>query len=318
MAKTSSKKRQQGASQRQKVRRLAEAPKKHSEKHSEDEKRRNNDSSVKKVGLRRVFQRFFRNSPHKSFRRTYREDYVRELNVPGMGQQIFEAFAWIFREWKLFLGLLLVSSVLEVLVVNLTTETVAVFTVLIFIMIWLTTIFLMRQKMAGHKVTLKDGLYNSMTPLVASIVIFVVMVIESVPIFLSIIAYSAAVETEFLTMPFYALLFWVFVGLMLLLSGYLLSSSVIAFIAVSAPGIYPLVALQTATELMMGRRIRFILRLIALGIVLAVVWAVILLPLSALKIPPEGLAMVAAVLGCFSMLYATIYLYLYYRYLLEA
>ena len=207
---------------------------------------------------------------------------------------------------------------LEVLVVNLTTETVAVFTVLIFIMIWLTAIFLMRQKMAGHKVTLRDGLYNSMTPLVASIVIFVVMVIESVPIFLSIIAYSAAVETEFLTMPFYALLFWVFVGLMLLLSGYLLSSSVIAFIAVSAPGIYPLVALQSATELMMGRRIRFILRLIALGIVLAVVWAVILLPLSALKIPPEGLAMVAAVLGCFSMLYSTIYLYLYYRYLLEA
>ena len=281
-------------------------------------KKKNEKKTKGLVFVKNFFKSLSKKSPHKSFRRTYREDYARDLNIPGMGQQIFEAFSWIFREWKLFLGLLLIASILEISVVNLTNETMTVLTILIFIMIWLVTIFLMRQKMAGHNVTLRDGLYNSMTPLVASVVVFVVMAIEAVPIFLTIIAYSAAIETEFLTMPFYAILFWVFAGLMVLLSGYLLSSSLIAFIAVSAPGIYPLKALDTATDLMMGRRIRFILRLIALGLVLGVVWAAILLPLTVLKLPAEVLAIVAAVLGCFSMLYATIYLYLYYRYLLEA
>ena len=61
-------------------------------------------------------------SPHRSFRRTYREDYVRELNVPGMGQQIFEAFAWIFREWKLFLGLLLMNELFAYGAVGLTDD----------------------------------------------------------------------------------------------------------------------------------------------------------------------------------------------------
>ncbi|MBQ6414282.1 hypothetical protein IJI28_01520 [Candidatus Saccharibacteria bacterium] len=257
-------------------------------------------------------------SPHKSFKRTYREDYVRELDVPGMGQHIYESFAMFFQHWKLFLPLLLLSTILEVLAVNTTYETTAVFSVLIFLMIWLVTIFLVRHIKAEHKVTLRDGLYNAMTPLLSSLVVFVIAVIECIPIFLMIIAYSAAIKTEFLTMPFYALLFFVFAGLMLVLSGYLLSSSLIALIAVSAPGLYPWKALTTASELMMGRRIRFILRLIALILVLVVMWAVVILPLSALKLPMEVLSVVAALVGCFSAIYLTVYLYLYYRWLLDA
>ena len=243
---------------------------------------------------------------------------MRELNVPGMGQQIYEAFRMMFKNWKIFGGLVVLATVLMALAMGALTETVAVFAVLIFLVIWLTTIFMVRHLMARHKVTLRDGLYNAMTPLLSSLVVFVVIVIESLPILLVIIAYSAAVQTGFLTMPFYALLFFGFAGLMFTLSGYLLSSSLIALIATSAPGLYPWKALTTASELMMGRRIRFILRLIALILVLGVIWAVIILPLAALKIPVEVLSVIMALLGCFSATYATIYLYLYYRYLLDA
>lgn len=243
---------------------------------------------------------------------------MRELKAPGMGQQIYESFAMFFKNWKLFGGLTVLATILMVLAMGSLTETVAVFAILIFLMIWLTTIFMVRHLMAGHKVGLRDGLYNAMTPLLSSMVVFVVAVVECVPIFLVIIAYSAAVRTEFLTMPFYALLFLVFAGLMMVLSGYLLSSSLIALIAVSAPGLYPWKALVTASELMMGRRIRFILRLIALILVLGVIWGAIVLPLAALKLPMEVLSVVMALLGCFSATYLTIYLYLYYRYLLKA
>ena len=243
---------------------------------------------------------------------------MRELNAPGMGQHIYESFTMMFKNWKIFVPLILIATVIMVLVMGALTETVAVFAVLVFIMIWLTSIFVVRHIMAGHKVTLRDGLYNAMTPLISSLVVFVVVLIESVPIMLVVIVYSAAVQTGFLTMPFYALLFFVFAGLLIVLSAYLLSSSLIALIAVSAPGLYPWKALVTATELMMGRRIRFILRLIALIFVLGVIWGVIIVPLAALKLPVEVLSVIMALIGCFSATYATIYLYLYYRYLLDA
>ena len=257
-------------------------------------------------------------SPHRSFKRTYREDYARELDVPGMGQHIYDAFKMFVGNWKIFVPFVVLTGALEALVVRLTYETMAVFTILIFLMIWLVTIFLVRHIMAGHKVTLRDGLYNAMTPLLSSLVVFVVIVVECIPLFLLIIAYSAAVRTEFLTMPFYALLFFCFAGLMVTLSGYLLSSSLIALLAVSAPGMYPMKALTTAAGLMMGRRIRFILRLIALLFVVGVIYAIIVVPLAALKVPMEILSVIAATLSCFDAIYATIYLYLYYRYLLDA
>ena len=190
MVKKSSEKRQHGDSRRQKMRSSLDVPSSTS---------RSGTPSSSRLIHADAFQK---SSPHKSFKRTYREDYVRELDVPGMGQHIYESFTMIFQHWKLFLPLLLLSMILEVLAVNTTYETTAVFSVLIFLMIWLVTIFLVRHIKAGHEVSLRDGLYNAMTPLLSSLVVFVVAVIECIPIFLVIIAYSAAIKTEFLTMPF--------------------------------------------------------------------------------------------------------------------
>ncbi|MBQ2695265.1 hypothetical protein IJG04_01350 [Candidatus Saccharibacteria bacterium] len=311
-------------------------------------------------------------SPHKSFRRSYREDYVRELNVPGIMQHIFTTFKMIFENWRLFLPLLGLAVVLAIVLVGLMSqatyeqfgimldqianesgeelggfaksgllllstittgglameagESVAVFGVLIFLMLWLTTIFILRHKMAKHELKLRDALYNAMTPLLSTLAVFVVAVIQCIPIFILIIAYSAAVQTDFLATPFYALMFLVFAGLMILLSSYLLSSSIIALVAVSAPGLYPMVALRTASELMVGRRIRFVIRLIALIVVLIIMWVVVMIPLIwfdlgmknfdwAVNIPFIPFCLVA--MTCFTGIYSTVYLYIYYRWLLD-
>ena len=249
--------------------------------------------------LLRGFHRPGRINPHKSFKRSYREDYRRELEVPGIMYHIFASFRIIFKNWKLFLPLLIIVVVLNAALVGImsesgyvqfqevmdessetvtggelgnvakaglllistittgglsgeSSEAAVVFSVIIFLIIWLTTIFLLRHLLAGHKVKLRDGLYNAMTPLISTFVVFAVAVIQCVPIFLLIIVYSAAVQTDFLATPFYALLFFIFAVLMILLSGYLLSSSLIALVAVSAPGLYPMKALHTASDLMMG------------------------------------------------------------------
>ncbi len=309
---------------------------------------------------------------HKTFRRSYREDYKRELEVPGMMAHIFKTFKTIFKNWKLFLPLLILSVLMGVVFVGLmsedtyqqfqtildqtteemgsgdigvmgkaglllistittgglsgnSSEAAVVFATLIFLMIWLVTIFLLRHIMADKKVKFRDALYNSMSPLVSSLVVFIVAVLQCIPIFILIIAFSTAVQTDFLSMPFYALVFFIFAALMILLSGYLLSSSLMAFVAVSAPGLYPFKALRTAAELMQGRRIRFILRLVSLILALAVTWVIVMLPLIMFdlfmkqfewtsQIPFVPVCLL--IMTCFTGIYITAYLYIYYRWML--
>jgi hypothetical protein len=188
------------------------------------------------------------------------------------------------------------------------------------------TIFLLRHRLAGHKVKLRDGLYNAMTPLISSFLVFVVAVFQCIPIFILIVVFSAAVQTEFLATPFYALVFFIFAALMILLSGYLLSSSLIAFVAVSAPGLYPLKALHTASDLMMGRRIKFIIRLIALFLAMIIMWVVVMLPLIVFDLWMKTfewtngvpfIPVCLTIMTCFTAIYVTAYLYLYYRWMLK-
>lgn len=347
---------------------------------SKKETKNKKKSTKKKDGLwKKIFSKFKRKDAskrvklHKSFKRSYREDYKREIEVPGIMYHTFATFKLIFKNWKLFLplliiimisagvligvmsesyyrqfqdvldetieqtgsdgvgefakaGLLLISTITSGGLSTDSGETAVIFTVILFLIIWLTTIFILRHRLAGHKIKLRDGLYNAMTPLISTFVVFAVVVIQCIPIFLLIIVYSAAVQTEFLSTPFYALVFFIFASLMILLSGYLLSSSLIALVAVSAPGLYPMEALNTASDLMMGRRVKFVLRIVALVIILAIVWVIVMLPLILFdllmknfewttEIPFVPVCLLA--MTCFTGIYITAYLYLYYRWMLN-
>ena len=311
-------------------------------------------------------------NPHRSFRRTYREDYKRDIKIPGIMYHIFATFRVILKNWKLFLPLLVIAVVMNVLLVGLmseatytqfqdvleqtnqelaggemgsvakaglllisavttgglsgeSSESAIIFMVIIFLMLWLVTIFLLRHRLAGHKVKLRDALYNAMTPIVSTFVVLFVAAIQCIPILILIIVYSAAVQTEFLATPFYALLFFIFAALMVILSAYLLSSSVMALVAVSAPGLYPIKAINTASDLMMGRRVRFILRLVALLLAMAVIWVVVMLPIILFDMFMKQFEWTAGipfvpiclnVMTCFTMIYVTAYLYIYYRWML--
>lgn len=323
--------------------------------------------------VRERFKRSNKVNPHKSFRRSYREDYRRETDVPSIMYHIFATFKIIFKNWKLFLPFIVIIVLLNVVLIGMmsestyvqfqeildetseqiaggeignvakagllllstvttgglsgeSSEAAAVFGVLIFLVIWLVTIFLLRHRLANHKVKLRDGLYNAMTPLISTFVVFLVVAVQCIPIVLLIVAYSAAVQTEFLATPFYALVFFLFAAVMILLSGYLLSSSLVALIAVSVPGMYPMRALFTASDLMMGRRTKFIIRIIAGAIALVIMWVVIMMPLILFDLFMKQFEWTHGVpfipiclttMTAFTCIYATAYLYLYYRWMLK-
>lgn len=206
-------------------------------------------------------------------------------------------------------------------------ESQTIFMLILFLVMWLVTIFLLRHFLAGEKPRLRDGLYNALAPLLSTLLVFIVIFIQSIPIMLVIITYSAAVLTNFLATPFYALVYFIFAALMLLLSGYLLSSSIMALVAVTAPGVYPITALFAASDLMAGRRLKMVLRLIYLIFVVAMTYIITMLPIILLDLWFKGMwewiagwpivPFFLLVVTCFVFMYATTYLYLYYRWLLD-
>lgn len=311
---------------------------------------------------------------HKSFRRSYREDYLRPTETPGLMHHAMLTFKTLGQHWKTFALFILLMLGLYILMVGLMSEdfyqqfqtaidttseemaignlgnfakaglllistvtsggldvgmdtTQTVFTVILFLIMWLVTVYLLRHFLAGKRPKLRDALYNALAPLLSTFVIFAVIFVQAIPIMLVIITYSAAVMTNFLATPFYALLYFIFAALMILLSAYAFSSSLIALVAVTTPGMYPFTALFAASDLMAGRRIKFILRLVFLIFVAAIIYIIVMMPVILLDLwlksmwnfiaswPIVPFFLLATT--CFVFIYLATYIYIYYRWLLD-
>lgn len=326
--------------------------------------------------LRKKWRNFRKDrvQPHKSFRRSYREDYMRKTKTPGLFTHAMTTFQMIFKHWKTFVPMITVMTFMYIILVGLLSEDVyqqfqesidqtsqdlangqignfakagllllstvttggldngmgesqMIFMLLLFLIMWLVTIYLLRHFMAGSKPKLRDGLYNALAPFISTLLVFVVIFIQAIPLMLVVITYSAAVATGFLNTPFYALVYFIFAALMILISVYLLSSSLMALAAVTAPGLYPMKALFAASDLMNGRRTRLVIRVIYLLIVIALIYVVTMTPIILLDLWFKsmwewiyGVPIVPfclLVVTCFVFIYATTYLYRYYRWLLD-
>jgi len=311
---------------------------------------------------------------HRSFKRSYGEDYARPLEAPGLLSFAMTTLIFLLTRWKLFGALLLTVVVMNIFLVGIMQESTyvtfqdtldetneyltggqlgqvakaglllvstvttgglnssmgevqQVFAILLFIIVWLVTIYLIRHIIAGNNPRFRDGLYNALSPLISSFLVFLVVFLHLIPIFIVIITYSAAVATDFLSTPLYAFVYWLFSSGLILLSCYLLPGSVLGLVAVSAPGMYPMAAINTASDLMASRRIRFILRLVFVIFFLSVLWVVIMMPIILLDFWiksaldwTNGLPIVPFFLlamTCFTSIYISAYFYLFYRKMLD-
>lgn len=202
-------------------------------------------------------------------------------------------------------------------------EAQQIFSVLLLLMLWLTIVWLLRNKMAGHSVRMRDGLYSSGSPLFASVVVALVIVVQLLPIGIAAIGYSAASNSGLLNGGVEAMLFWIAAGLLAVLSLYWVTSSLFAMIIVTLPGMYPWRALQTSSKIVMGRRIMLLLRTLWMILVVAISWTLLLIPFILLDIWLKSiwpqiawLPIVPVVLMIASTLAATwifTYIYLLYR-----
>lgn len=154
-----------------------------------------------------------------------------------------------------------------------------IFSVLIVLLAWLTSVWLLRNLLAGHKVKLRDGLYNSGAPILSTAIIAVLIAIQLLPIAIAAIGYSAAQASGLLAGGVEAMLFWAAAVLLALLSLYWVTSSLFAMIIITLPGVYPYSAIKNAGDLVLGRRTKILLRWLWMVGCVAITWALILIPI---------------------------------------
>lgn len=204
------------------------------------------------------------------------------------------------------------------------TESQQIFGGLLGLLAWLTTIWLLRNLLAGNKVRMRDGLYNAGAPLIASAIVFLIIFVQLLPVALAAIGYAAATNSGLIAGGgVEAMLFWIVVSLLGLLSLYWIGGSVFALVIVTLPGMYPLEAINAARELVLSRRLKLLVRLLWMSIFIMALWIITLVPIIMfdgwlkwaapvvewLPLVPVSILIVSTV----SVFWAATYVYLLYR-----
>ena len=199
--------------------------------------------------------------------------------------------------------------------------------VLIGLYAWLTAVWLLRAMMAGKRPKLRDGLYSSGAPVIALGVLAVILLVQLLPAAIALIVYGAADGSGLLDQTAALMLAGGATGLVAVLSLYWITSTIIAMVIVTLPGMYPMKALRLAGDIAVGRRIRILLRLTWLVVLLLLAWAVVLIPTivldgalaSAMPIMANVpiVPMAALLLASFSVVFSASYVYVLYRKVVE-
>lgn len=219
-------------------------------------------------------------------------------------------------------GLLLTTAITGTLN-SAPTELQRMYAVILALLIWLTTVWLLRAILAGHKPKLRDGLYNASAPFLSTFLVSVVLVVQLLPVALAAIAFAAATASGLLEGGVEAMVFWTAASLLIALSLYWISSTFIALVVVTLPGMYPMQALKTAGDLVIGRRMRVLLRLLWMILIILLAWVVVMVPIIMFDawikgvwpaiqwIPTVPIALL--VMSSLTVIWSSSYIYLLYR-----
>lgn len=203
------------------------------------------------------------------------------------------------------------------------TEVQGVLTTILSFLMWLTVVWLLRNIMAGHNVRLRDGLYSSGSPIISTMIVGLVMTAQLLPLAILILVYNAATVTGLVEGGVEAMLFWSVAILLVVLTLYWITSTVIAMVIVTLPGMYPFQAVKTAGDLVVGRRLRILYRFLWMALMVVIAWLVIVIPVilfdSWLKSVLPGIKWLPLVpvlvmfMSALTLIWTSSYVYLLYR-----
>lgn len=158
-----------------------------------------------------------------------------------------------------------------------------VFLVVAVILSWLTTVWLLREIMAGRTPRLRDGLYTAASPLIATILIGAYLLIQSLPLGLFVLVFAALSSVGLVTEGVPMFLISAVGVVTVALTLYWMISTFFALIIITLPGMYPAHALRAAGDMVIGRRLRIAFRLLWMLFIAAIIWFTVMIPLIMLE-----------------------------------
>jgi hypothetical protein len=193
---------------------------------------------------------------------------------------------------------------------------------LLFIYGWLTLIWLLRHIVGGEgaKLKLRDGLYSGGSPVLATCVILVVILVQLLPFALILLAYASVTTVGWINTGIHIenMAAWCALAVAAVMTLYWICSSFIALIVVTLPGMYPFRAIRAAGDLVIGRRLKLVLRLLFMILPIMLMWLVVLIPTILidgwLKLTWQPLVpIVVLLLSTLTIIWCATYIYLLYR-----
>lgn len=224
-------------------------------------------------------------------------------------------------------GLLLASSVGGALVPRLT-ESQQIYGIFTLLLLWLTTVWSLRVVFANKSIRLRDALYNAGSPIVSTAIVLFILSIQLLPLALAFIGLNAGISTGFLQSGgLLSMLIVLVILLLLVLSLYWVTSTIIALVVVTLPGMYPMQAIRTAGDLVIGRRTRVLTRLAWVLLLALIAWLIVILPIiffdSWIKSSVNGIDWIpfvpaaVTIFGPIATLFIAAYVYMLYRKVVE-
>lgn len=163
-----------------------------------------------------------------------------------------------------------------------TSSVAGAYQTILLLIISLVVIWALRQTYAGAGIRIRDAFYGGVYPLIPFFLVLLVVVLQLLPLILGFGLYSFVIGGGIAVYTLEKVVTVLIVLLLIVLSLYMVSSSIFALYVVTLPDMTPMKALRSARELVKYRRWIVLRKILFLPLALLVVGAIIIVPLALL------------------------------------
>lgn len=190
-----------------------------------------------------------------------------------------------------------------------------VYQLILFIIASLAVIWALRHALAGERIKTRDAYYKGMYPLVPYSLVMLVIALQLLPALIGMSAYQLVIISGVAASTAEVIIWGLMALGTVLISMYLLASSIIALYVVTLPNMTPMMALRSARKLVKARRWTVLRKMLFLPVVLLIGLGVILIPF--IFVAPMIAGWLLFVLGIVSLVVGHVYLYTLYQELMN-
>lgn len=194
-------------------------------------------------------------------------------------------------------------------------DAAGVFNVVLILIMSLAIIWSLRQILAGKKISIRDGFYNGMGPIIKYLVVLFIVGFQTIPVAVGYFLFNALFSSGLAANGLEQVLWGILVFMLILWSLYMITSSMFALYIVTLSNMTPLKSLRSARELVRYRRWTVLRRVIFLPFAMLILLVGLMIPIILIRVNLAELSFFTLSLSVLFFVHA--YYYTLYRELIK-